>query len=75
MQINNHNLYECKPCHWVYDEAKGDPDGGIAPGTKFEDIPDDWKCPICKVGKKQFTKIISKKNIHELDEDDLIALN
>lgn len=44
----------CVVCNYVYDEAAGDPDSGIAPGTKFEDIPDDWVCPICGVGKDQF---------------------
>ena len=36
--------YICTACEWVYDPAVGDPDGGIAPGTPFEDIPDDWVC-------------------------------
>ncbi len=51
-----HNLkqWECIVCGWVYDEAVGDPDSGIAPGTKFEDIPDDWMCPECGVGKDDF---------------------
>ena len=38
--------FECEPCGYIYDPAVGDPDGGIAPGTAFEDIPDDWVCPI-----------------------------
>ncbi len=46
--------WECIVCAWVYDEAVGDPDSGIAPGTKFEDIPDDWLCPDCGVGKEDF---------------------
>jgi flavin reductase (DIM6/NTAB) family NADH-FMN oxidoreductase RutF/rubredoxin len=48
--------YVCKVCGYVYDPEKGDPDGGIVPGTKFEDIPDDWVCPICGVGKEDFEK-------------------
>ena len=48
--------YEC-PCSYVYDEAKGDPDGGIAPGTKWEDIPEDWVCPVCGLSKSEFTKL------------------
>ena len=48
--------YECTVCGCVYDPAKGDPDGGIAPGTKWEDIPDDWVCPLCGVGKDSFQK-------------------
>ena len=46
--------YECKPCGYIYDEASGDPDNGIAPGTKWEDLPADWVCPICGVGKEEF---------------------
>ena len=46
--------YMSIPCGYIYDPALGDPDSGIAPGTAFEDIPDDWKCPICYVGKDEF---------------------
>lgn len=46
--------YRCTVCEWVYDPAIGDPDGGIAPGTPFEEIPDDWTCPICGVTKDNF---------------------
>jgi rubredoxin len=46
--------YEC-PCGYVYDPEEGDPEGGIAPGTAFEDIPDDWVCPVCGLGKDAFT--------------------
>lgn len=48
--------YVCTVCGYVYDPEKGDPDGGIAPGTKFEDIPDGWVCPVCGVGKNDFKK-------------------
>lgn len=48
--------YICDVCGYKYDPAKGAPNEGIAPGTKFEDIPDDWVCPICGVGKDQFSK-------------------
>ena len=41
--------YECIVCGWIYDEALGCPEEGIAPGTKWEDIPDDWTCPECGV--------------------------
>ncbi len=44
----------CKACGLIYDEALGDPDSGLAPGTRFEDIPEDWMCPICGVGKAEF---------------------
>ena len=46
--------YVCIPCGWVYEPEIGDPDGGIAPGTAFEDIPDDWVCPLCGAGKDEF---------------------
>ncbi|WP_276538493.1 rubredoxin [Dehalobacterium formicoaceticum] len=46
--------YVCSVCGYVYDPAEGDPDSGVAPGTAFEDIPDDWVCPVCGVGKDQF---------------------
>jgi rubredoxin len=46
--------YYCTVCDWVYDPAVGDPDGGIAPGTPFEEIPDDWTCPLCGVTKEDF---------------------
>ena len=48
--------YRCTVCDWIYDPAVGDPEGGIAAGTAFEDIPDDWVCPLCGVGKDQFEK-------------------
>lgn len=46
--------YICKICGWIYDEAQGDPDNGIAPGTKFEDLPADYICPMCGAGKDEF---------------------
>ena len=46
--------YMCGPCGWIYDEDVGDPEHGLPAGTKFEDIPDDWKCPECGVGKEKF---------------------
>lgn len=48
--------YVCEVCGWVYDEAAGYPEGGIAPGTRFEDLPEDFICPLCHVGKDQFSK-------------------
>ncbi len=48
--------YEC-PCGYVYDPEVGDPDSGIAPGTAFEDIPDDWVCPVCGLDKSAFTEV------------------
>lgn len=49
--------YECEACGWIYDPAKGDSDGGIAPGTSFEEIPNDWTCPVCGVDKSNFRAI------------------
>ncbi|HUN54136.1 MAG TPA: flavin reductase [Smithella sp.] len=48
--------YVCSVCGYVYDEAKGDPDNGIAPGTKFEDLPQTWTCPVCGADKSKFEK-------------------
>ena len=48
--------YVCTACGFVYDEAVGDPDNGIAPGTKFEDLPDSYLCPWCGQGKDFFEK-------------------
>ncbi|HPT89596.1 MAG: rubredoxin [Acholeplasmataceae bacterium] len=46
--------YVCIICEYVYDPAKGDPTQNIAPGTPFEDLPDDWVCPECGAGKEEF---------------------
>jgi rubredoxin len=49
--------YECLACGYLYDPLVGDVDGGISPGTPFGDIPNDWVCPICGVGKDSFKKL------------------
>ena len=49
-------MYVCMACGYIYDEEKGDPDRGIAAGTAFEDIPEDWVCPVCGVSKDMFEK-------------------
>lgn len=49
--------YVCDVCGWVYYPAVGDPENGIEPGTAFEDIPDDWVCPLCGVGKDEFSPV------------------
>ena len=49
--------YRCTVCGYIYDPEKGDPDSGIKPGTAFEDIPDDWVCPVCGAAKDQFEKV------------------
>ena len=51
-------LWICVRCGMIYDPADGDPDGGIAPGTAFEDIPADWVCPVCGAGKADFTPYV-----------------
>jgi rubredoxin len=48
--------YVCLLCGYVYDPVDGDSDGGIAPGTAFEDLPEDWTCPLCGAMKDQFEK-------------------
>ena len=47
----------CVICGWVYDEAAGAPDDGLAPGTRWADVPDDWRCPLCDVGKDDFALV------------------
>ena len=49
--------YVCDVCSWVYDPAVGDPENGIEPGTAFEDPPEDWVCPLCGVGKDDFSPV------------------
>jgi rubredoxin len=46
--------YWCMMCGWLYEEATGAPEEGIAPGTRWEDVPDDWKCPNCEATKAEF---------------------
>jgi len=53
----NLQKYECMDCGWIYDPAIGDPDNGIAPGTPFEEIPDDWTCPDCGAEKSEFEPV------------------
>jgi len=48
--------YVCTICDYVYDPAVGDPDNGIAAGTRFQDLPDDWVCPLCGAPKSEFVK-------------------
>ena len=49
--------YRCTACDYVYDPAKGDPETGIAPGTPFDEIPDDWSCPLCGLGREAFQPV------------------
>lgn len=47
-------IYVCQICGYEYDEAKGDPDSGVAPGTKWSDVPEDYVCPLCGAAKDSF---------------------
>jgi rubredoxin len=49
--------YACSACDYIYDPAVGDADSGIAPGTAFESLPEDWYCPMCGVSKSEFNPI------------------
>ena len=49
--------YKCIMCGYIYVPAIGDPDNDVAPGTSFEDLPDDWVCPDCGVGKEEFEPV------------------
>ena len=48
--------YVCSVCGYVYNPEKGDPNNGVPAGTKFEDLPEDWSCPVCGAAKSQFEK-------------------
>lgn len=50
--------YGCLVCNHVYDPAEGDPASGIAPGTRFEDLPEDWICPDCGASKADFVEML-----------------
>ena len=54
--------WECIVCGFIYDESKGIPEDGIAPGTPFEQIPDDWSCPDCGVAKSDFEMVVIKSS-------------
>jgi len=49
--------WQCKVCGYIYDPEKGDPDGGIKPGTPFDEISDSWACPVCGATKDMFAKM------------------
>jgi rubredoxin-NAD+ reductase len=55
--MSSYQVWECQVCGWIYDEAKGAPEDGIEPGTRWQDIPDDWLCPECGVGKSDFDMV------------------
>ena len=51
------NKYECTVCGFIYDPVLGDPAQGVDPGTPFEEVPEEWTCPLCLVNKHDFTKV------------------
>ena len=55
--MNTFNIWECIICGWLYDESLGCPEDGIAPGTRWEDVPEDWTCPVCGVSKQDFEMV------------------
>jgi rubredoxin len=50
-------MYECGLCAYVYDETTGEPDGDIEPGTKWDDLPESYICPVCGAGKENFNAV------------------
>jgi rubredoxin len=50
--------YECMACNYVYDPAKGDPEDDVEAGTSFEDLAEDWVCPVCGAGKDMFEEVV-----------------
>ncbi len=57
MADTEYHKYECIVCGFVYDEEAGLPEEGIPPGTRWEDLPEDWLCPDCGVGKEDFDRL------------------
>lgn len=57
MRKTDMQKYRCIICDYIYDPAQGDPDGGIEPGVAFNDLPDDWVCPVCGAGKEEFEPV------------------
>ena len=49
--------FECQPCGYIYDPELGDPDNGVEPGTPWEEVPDDWACPVCGLSKDAFSEL------------------
>ena len=57
MSETKYQKYECVICGYIYDEAEGIPEDGIPPGTAWEDVPADWRCPECGASKRQFEMV------------------
>ncbi|MEM2637025.1 MAG: rubredoxin [Candidatus Korarchaeota archaeon] len=62
-------LYECMECGFVYDPEEGDEEAGVEPGTPFEELPDDWTCPICGASKNAFEPYEESEEFDEEEED------
>ena len=58
-EVGKMDKYICEVCGYVYDPEIGDPDSGIKPGTPFDELPDDWVCPLCGVSTDQFEKVVN----------------
>jgi len=56
--IMEYQKFICEPCGYIYDPQLGDPDSGIPAGTPFEELPEDWVCPICGLGKDVFLPMV-----------------
>ena len=56
LEVKKMDKYVCTVCGYIYEPEQGDPDNGVAPGTAFEEVPEDWVCPICSAGKEAFEK-------------------
>jgi rubredoxin len=65
-------IWVCEICDDVYDPQLGDPDGDIPPGTPFQDIPDDWVCPVCGARKKEFRKLKPGEE-YQVPADELVS--
>ncbi|HEY2608046.1 rubredoxin [Paraburkholderia sp. RL18-103-BIB-C] len=57
IEVIEYKSWVCLICGWIYNEEEGLPEEGIAPGTRFAAIPEDWRCPLCDVGKAEFTVV------------------
>ena len=55
--ITDYKVWECAQCGYIYDESKGDPEEGFPPGTRWEDLPDDWECADCGAAKADFDMV------------------
>ncbi|WP_078084716.1 FAD-dependent oxidoreductase [Microbulbifer mangrovi] len=67
--MSDFRVWECQICGWIYDEAQGSPDDGIPPGTRWEDIPDDWVCPECGATKDEFVMLAAVASKESKQDD------